>query len=177
MKKYLWLIIAVIISSCVTLFLTKGRKQERQKSWHDRITDTIIYRDTIPYYMPVPDTVKPNGKTKVTLSAKRLREALDSLPHIRADTTSVASLQEESDNIQIELPMSQSVYKSDDYTAYFSGVNGRLDSIFVYPKREVITIRKPPKHWHIGISGGYGATSQGFKPYIGIGITYSLISF
>ena len=177
MKKFLWLIIAVIVSSCITFFLARGVKRDGQKSWHDQMTDTITYRDTIPYYMPVPVHVKPNGKTKVTLSAKSLRAALDSLPHIRADTASVASLQEESDSIQIEIPMSQSVYKGDDYTAYFSSVNGRLDSIFVYPKHEVITIKKPPKHWHIGISGGYGATAQGFKPYIGIGITYSLISF
>ena len=176
MKKFLSYLIAIIGIACIVLMLTIEMKQQDTIA-HDEIAKKVIYVDTISYNTPMPAVIKANGNTKVIISMKGLRTALDSLPHIRADTTSVASLQEESDSIQIELPMSQSVYKSDDYTAYFSGVNGRLDSIFVYPKREVITIRKPPKRWHIGISGGYGATSQGFKPYIGIGITYSLISF
>lgn len=179
MKKFLWGIIPVIILACVAFFLGRGTQRTGGKPLHETITDTVRYVDTIKYHEPAPVSVKPNGTTKVSVSVAHLKNALlDTLPRIRADTFEQTILcEKDQDSVQIELPMLQSVYKDKDYTAYISGVNARLDSIFVYPKREVITIRKPPKHWHIGISSGYGTTVQGFKPYIGIGITYSLISF
>ena len=181
MKKFLWGIIPAII-----LAFLIGRVTQRQrtggKPLHETITDTVRYVDTIKYNEPAPVSVKPNGTTKVSVSVAHLKNALrnatlDTLPRIRADTFETILCDSNQDSVQIELPMLQSVYKDKGYTAYVSGVNARLDSIFIYPEREVITIRKPPKHWHIGISSGYGTTVQGFKPYIGIGITYSLISF
>jgi len=183
MKKFLWGIIPVVILACVAFFLGRATHRSRGKPLHETITDTVRYVDTIKYNEPAPVSVKPNGTTKVSVSVAHLKETLrnamlDTLPRIRADTLEhIVLCEKDQDSVQIELPMLQSVYKDKDYTAYISGVNARLDSIFVYPKREVITIRKPPKHWHIGISSGYGTTVQGFKPYIGIGITYSLISF
>lgn len=183
MKKFLWGIIPVIILACVAFFLGRGTQRTGGKPLRETITDTVRYVDTIKYHNPAPVFVKSNGTTKVSISVAHLKETLrnamlDTLPRIRADTLEqIVLCEKDQDSVQIELPMLQSVYKDKDYTAYISGVNARLDSIFVYPKREVITIRKPPKHWHIGISSGYGTTVQGFKPYIGIGITYSLISF
>lgn len=183
MKKFLWGIIPVIILACVAFLIGRGTQRTGEKPLHETITDTVRYVDTIKYNEPAPVSVKSNGTTKVSVSVAHLKETLrnamlDTLPRIRADTLKQTVLcEKDQDSVQIELPMLQSVYKDKDYTAYISGVNVRLDSIFVYPKREVITIRKPPKHWHIGVSSGYGTTVQGFKPYIGIGITYSLISF
>lgn len=180
MKKFLWGIIPVVI---LAFLLGRTTHRSRGKPLYETITDTVRYVDTIKYHEPAPVFVKSNGTTKVSVSVAHLKETLrnamlDTLPRIRADTFEQTILCDSNqDSVQIELPMLQSVYKDKDYTAYISGVNARLDSIFVYPKREVITIRKPPKHWHIGISSGYGTTVQGFKPYIGIGITYSLISF
>lgn len=87
----------------------------------------------------------------------------------------------DSDSAAVEIPITQKRYDGEDYRAYVSGYEPNLDSIFVFPKTTVIHERsyKPPNKWHIGITGGYG---YGFKskqaePYIGIGITYSIISF
>ena len=87
----------------------------------------------------------------------------------------------DSDSAAVAIPITQKRYDGDDYRAYVSGYEPNLDSIFVFPKTTVIHERsyKPPNKWHIGITGGYG---YGFKskqaePYIGIGITYSIISF
>ncbi len=180
MKKFLWGIIPVVI---LAFLLGRTTHRSRGKPLYETITDTVRYVDTIKYHEPAPVFVKSNGTTKVSVSVAHLKETLrnamlDTLPRIRADTFEQTILCDSNqDSVQIELPMLQSVYKDKGYTAYVSGVNARLDSIFIYPEREVITIRKPPKHWHIGVSCGYGTTVQGFKPYIGIGITYSLISF
>ena len=90
-------------------------------------------------------------------------------------------MSDERDSMAVEIPIIQKRYDGDDYRAYVSGYEPNLDSIFVFPKTTVIHERsyKPPNKWHIGITGGYG---YGFKskqaePYIGIGITYSIISF
>lgn len=180
MKKFLWGIIPVVI---LAFLLGRTTHRSRGKPLYETITDTVRYVDTIKYHEPAPVFVKSNGTTKVSVSVAHLKETLrnamlDTLPRIRADTFEQTILCDSNqDSVQIELPMLQSVYKDKGYTAYVSGVNARLDSIFIYPEREVITIRKLPKHWHIGVSCGYGTTVQGFKPYIGIGITYSLISF
>lgn len=87
----------------------------------------------------------------------------------------------DSDSAAVAIPITQKRYENEDYRAYVSGYEPNLDSIFVFPKTTVIHERsyKPPNKWHIGITGGYG---YGFKskqaePYIGIGITYSIISF
>lgn len=87
----------------------------------------------------------------------------------------------DSDSAAVAIPIIQKRYENEDYRAYVSGYEPNLDSIFVFPKTTVIheSSYKPPNKWHIGITGGYG---YGFKskqaePYIGIGITYSIISF
>ncbi len=90
-------------------------------------------------------------------------------------------MSDERDSMAVEIPITQKRYESDDYRAYVSGYEPRLDSIFVFPKTTVIRERsyKPPNRWHIGITGGYGygIKSKQVEPYIGIGLTYSIISF
>ena len=69
-------------------------------------------------------------------------------------------------------------YKDSNYTAYISGIDARMDSIFVYPKNiyteriETRTIRIKPKRWNVGLQAGYGMTPKGFTPYIGLGVSY-----
>ena len=180
MKKAIPYIVTILITVLVTILIIKGPVRCTQQSGHNIQSDTVVYHDTIPYYEPVAQIVKDNGKTQVSVSVRDLKEALSTLPPIRADTphdTAMAMRGEQPDSIIIDMPSKQSIYKSDEYTAYVSGVNSRLDSIFVYPKHEIITISKPPNHWHIGITGGIGAANKGMSPFIGVGIMYSLFSF
>lgn len=81
---------------------------------------------------------------------------------------------------EMELPVIQRHYSDSTYEAWVSGpLDPRLDSVRVFARTVEITRRewKPPKHWHLGITAGYGYTPQGFQPYIGIGITYSILSW
>ena len=80
----------------------------------------------------------------------------------------------------VELPIIQRHYADSTYEAWVSGpIEPRLDSLRVFAPTTIITQRewKPPKRWHIGPTIGYGFTPQGFQPYIGVSITYSIISF
>ena len=144
--------------------------------------DTTTYIDTIPYIEPAPESSTPKGYISVTVPAPMPGhgERADSLPDIRADTADQICATISADNpdsLTLQLPITQNVYKDEDYTAYVSGVYPSLDSIFVYPKREVVTIKKPPKRWHIGPTIGFGVTPKGLQPYFGVSVTYSIISF
>ncbi len=153
-------------------------------SGHDILvqTDTIIKRDTVKDVPAAPTytSKQPVGTAEVRVSA----DCIKMQPPVRADTNSSENyaqnlLKNIRDSVSVELPVVQSVYESTNYKAYVSGVQARLDSIFVYPLHEVVTVKEkqPPKHWHIGVTAGYGLTTKGFLPYVGIGLTYSLISF
>ena len=152
--------------------------------------DTTTYFDTIPYYQPVPkDSMvikyvtrtlpvknrdnSTTNKSDTFLAEKYAQNNGENIPPLYASV--------DSDSAAVAIPITQKRYEGDDYLAYVSGYEPNLDSIFVFPKTTVIRERseKPPNKWHIGITGGYG---YGFKskqaePYIGIGITYSIISF
>lgn len=152
--------------------------------------DTTTYVDTIPYYQPVAKdsaviryvtrTLPVKGRVNITtnktdtfLAENYAQNNGENIPPLYASV--------DSDSAAVAIPITQKRYDGDDYRAYVSGYEPNLDSIFVFPKTTVIHERsyKPPNKWHIGITGGYG---YGFKskqaePYIGIGITYSIISF
>ena len=147
--------------------------------------DTSTYVDTIPYYQPVPKdsaviryvtrTLPVKGSDNITTSLH------EDVAQNNGENIPPQEMSDERDSIAVEIPITQKRYDGDDYRAYVSGYEANLDSIFVFPKTTVIHERsyKPPNKWHIGITGGYG---YGFKskqaePYIGIGITYSIISF
>lgn len=91
-----------------------------------------------------------------------------------------AGTQEGADSVTVELPIVSRHYGDSTYEAWVSGpVDPRLDSVRIFAPTTVITRRewKPPKHWHIGVTAGYGYGAKGFQPYIGVGITYSIFSF
>ena len=74
-------------------------------------------------------------------------------------------------------PIVQRLYEDRDYRAWVSGVEPRLDSIQVFREREVVSLRERPGRWCLGLSAGAALTPHGLDPFIGISITYSLITF
>lgn len=141
-------------------------------------TDTITIYDTIPYIEPAPVHSQQVGSKKVTIPTSYIDRGIENLPDIRADTAELTSADVEvttPDSLTLQLPITQNVYEGEDYKAYVSGVYPSLDSLFVYPRCEIVTIKKPPKRWHIGPTVGFGYTPHGFEPFIGISLTYSII--
>lgn len=89
----------------------------------------------------------------------------------------------DSGSAAVEIPITQKRYEGDGYRAYVSGYEARLDSIFV--SRETTTIRETAtvrtaakgKKWHLGVSGGWGMGTNGWQPYVGVGVTYSIVAW
>lgn len=77
-------------------------------------------------------------------------------------------------------------YEDSTYTAIVSGIYPRLDSLAIYPRKEVITIHtteQVPKanRWGFGLQAGYGGVLADGKlatgPYIGVGISWNLATW
>ena len=123
--------------------------------------------------MPEVKSSKVVGRTKITF-----------LCHHEQGTESLDSTCEAvRDSVEVEI--TQKVYSDDStYTAYVSGVNPNLDSIFVKQKEvthsilETRTLQvKKFRRWNVGLIGGYGYgfKSKNLEPFIGVGVTISLI--
>lgn len=115
--------------------------------------------------------IKPIAKDSVVI-----RYVTERLPVVHYDTITIY------DSVQVEIPITQKVYEDSTYKAYVSGFKPSLDSIMVYPSKEVQTIVKKtkPKRWGIGVQLGYGLTLQpqpSLAPYIGVGISWNLFNF
>lgn len=89
------------------------------------------------------------------------------------------------DSVKVEIPISRYVAQEDSlYRVVAEGYAVEFKEITVYPKTVAITNTvevKKPTHWGIGIQAGYGVTLQQntvkLSPYIGVGISYNIISF
>ncbi|MCM1517542.1 MAG: hypothetical protein NC117_02750 [Pseudoflavonifractor sp.] len=141
--------------------------------------DTVIrevYHDTIPYHEPEPGdsvVVRHEVATLPRVTDGELSQSCG-LP---TDTLTATVQTSDGDSARVVVPITQTTYQDSTYTAYVSGYRARLDSLFVYPRREVVTIRKSPRRWSVGVQAGYGYTPKGFQPYIGVGISCKLWEF
>lgn len=89
------------------------------------------------------------------------------------------------DSVAVQIPISRYVAEQDSlYRVVAEGYAVDFKEITVYPKTVTITNTietRKPTHWGIGIQAGYGATLDNkvvrLSPYVGIGLSYNIISF
>lgn len=133
--------------------------------------DTVTIHDTVPDYHPVTkDSVLVKWMT-VRVPMEGPRQSRDTV--YRTDT------------VEVELPVTQKHYLTENYQAWVSGYRPALDSIEVYQKERIVTEtitvtqQAKKKHWGIGFNGGYGYdfNTKTAAPFFGVGISYNLITF
>ena len=134
-------------------------------------SDTVTFVDTIPFIHPVP---KDSFVVKYITRYFPLKEVPDS---IKAPDVQIAENKRYGDSAEVVIPITSKKYEDSLYTAYVSGYNANLDSIFVKKQTTVITntqTRIKLRRFGVGINVGigYGTTSKHVEPYIGIGATY-----
>lgn len=144
------------------------------------VIDTIAWYDTIPYYLPAAKQEVALGP-KITFLPVFIPR--DSFPNgeLRMENEELSS-----DSVAVEIPITQREYEGADYRAWVSGYEPMLDSIFVFPRHDVVTIREPSlrsdhnderRRWGLGVFAGYGVTPHGMQPCVGISINYNLWNF
>lgn len=127
--------------------------------------DTCIIHDTIIVEKPILQKVAMTDTLR--------------LPVLTRDTLMLH------DTVFVTLPIEQRQYGDTRYTAWVSGYRPQLDSIHIYQQTEYITkeikTNTKPKRWGIGLQAGYGVSLHNGQlfpaPYIGVGLSYSIINW
>lgn len=166
----------------VSLFLNVRHYNTLHEQGIARDTVRVTIFDTIPYYKPIPkDSVVVRYITeKLPVSNSTGNNGEKNIPE-----NGNIPRKNIPDSVEVEIPITQTVYGDSTYRAYVSGYRASLDSLILYPQREIVTINntypKPKqKRWGIGIQVGYGISINGtpqLSPYIGVGISYNIFSF
>ena len=89
------------------------------------------------------------------------------------------------DTVAVVVPLSKYVAEQDSlYRVEATGYDVTFDSITVYPKTVTITNTvetKKPTRLGIGLQAGYGVTVDGrvvkMSPYVGVGLSYNILTF
>lgn len=166
MKPIQYIAIGCILASLLVCAFIVGRATAPKTPVEPLSRDTVIvtHTDTIVREKPVFYAV-----TKV-----------DTLRVPVVDTLRIQ------DTLWMELPVEQKAYRDSLYEAWVSGYRPALDSIRIYAPVQVVTVTEQVPvtrrtHWGIGVSAGYGATlherTVQLSPYIGIGVSYNLLSW
>lgn len=122
--------------------------------------DTLYYHDTITSYEPIYIT----------------RKVVDSIRIPVVDTMRFT------DTLYIQLAKEQIVWEDSLARVYASGVYPHVDSVLHFTERMVIEKEIPvvqirSTRWGIGVQAGYGIGKGGLSPYVGVGVSYNLLSW
>lgn len=162
-KKTTFLVNALLTLACVFLFgFIIGQKHPQKLPVEPIKTkvDTLVIRDTMMCYKPIyVDRVK-----------------LDSVLVPVLDTMMIH------DTTFVYLEREKVTWRDSLCEVYASGIMASVDSVRHFQEYKYITIEKqvPVKvksHWGIGVNAGYGVGKGGFTPYIGVGISYNILSW
>lgn len=164
--KYLYLVIAIIIVFLTGYWCGRHGSAPPTYDYEDKVVrDTLI--DTVKFPMPIP-------KDSVILKYSYIK-----LP-VKDTVFSTNENVVKVDSVYVEVPITQKEYRDTTYNAWVSGFQATLDSIHIFQKTVTVTerVRTPTKRWGLGIQAGigYNFTNQ-IRPYIGIGVTYNILTW
>ena len=161
---WILLLVAALVAAVSVLSWRLGYRSAVAESIETPKADTLIVRDTVTVEYPVPI---------LTTITDTLLVAYPDIVIIH-DTTFV------------QLPKERKEYSGKDYRAVVSGYQPSLDLIQVFPETKVVprTISVPSRkrsHFALSLQAGYGITIQDNRitplPYIGAGLSYSLVEW
>ena len=180
MKNYLHIVAYILVGILLCTNLYQCHRY-RSGSPAGTYTDTVTVFKTVPVYKPVlRDSIVIRY---VVQTLPVVPEICDSVPKsgesVPKEPQSVPET-ETRDSASVEIPITQKVYSEENYTAYVSGYQPSLDSLFFNSPVQTVRIKDKPKRWGIGIQVGYGVTigsTPQFSPYVGVGISYNILNF
>ena len=154
---------ALLILACAFLFGFLIGQKHPQKLPVEPIktkVDTLVIRDTTMSYKPIyVDRVKLDSVLVPVVDSVKIH-----------DTTFVY------------LEREKVTWRDSLCEVYASGIMASVDSVRHFQQCKYITIEtqvpvKVKSHWGLGVNAGYGVGKGGFTPYIGVGISYNILSW
>ena len=120
--------------------------------------DTLVIRDTIKVTEPISVT----------------KRVVDSIPYPVTDTLMLR------DTLYVLLEREQIRWEDSLSVVYASGLMPQVDSVIHHTENMIITKEIPvikKTRWGLGVQAGYGASKDSMTPYIGVGISYNILSW
>ncbi len=163
---HLTIALLVILIGAATFAETCSRQKEQhgQEPGAEPIVRIDTIRDTIRVPEPTPKSTRPIESKKATLPIAPTPDTPPEAP----------------DSANVILQIEQRYYADQQYEAWVSGYDAKLDSLNLYQKQVTIT-KEIPTHktnrWGISAGAGVVATPTRIEPGIFIGVSYTFVSF
>lgn len=155
----------VIILTAMTSFYVFTRFQDGRPGEKEleTVRDTVIMKDTVIITRPLSEARAPRDTIILALPEVRIDMPCDTVH----------------DTVYVRLPSENIVWTDSLCSVYAHGVMTEIDSVRHFNSSMLVfqETKPRPKRWGIGIQAGYGASRDGLSPYIGVGLTYTIVRF
>ena len=162
MKPGTYILIGVGLAVAVLLGFLVGQRCPRNGGGETPTpkVDTLVIRDTFKVTEPIYVT----------------KRVVDSIPYPVTDTLRLR------DTLYVILEREQIRWEDSLSVVYASGVMPQVDSVIHHTENLIITKEIPIIHvkktrWGLGFQAGVGAGKGGLTPYVGVGVSYNLLSW
>ena len=160
MKPGTYILIGVGLSVAVLLGFLVGQRCPRNGGGETPTpkVDTLVIRDTFKVTEPIYVT----------------KRVVDSIPYPVTDTLRMR------DTLYVILEREQIRWEDSLSVVYASGVMPQVDSVIHHTQSLIITKEIPvikKTRWGLGVQAGVGAGKGGLTPYVGVGVSYNLLSW
>ena len=160
MKPGTYILIGVGLAVAVLLGFLVGQRCPRNGGGETPTpkVDTLVIRDTIKVTEPVYVT----------------RRVVDSVAFLVTDTLRLR------DTLFVYLEREQVRWQDSLSVVYASGVNPQVDSVIHFTRDQIITKEIPvikKTRWGLGVQAGVGAGKGGLTTYVGVGVSYNILSW
>ena len=153
-------ILCVILLVIIGILIGRNHRQKTPLEPTETKVDTLVIRDTIMQYKPIfVDKIKVDS---VLIPVK--------------DTIIIR------DSVYIYMDREKITWRDSLCEVYASGIMPQVDSVRHFQEYKYITIEtqvpvKVKSHWGLGANAGYGVGKGGLTPYVGVGISYNILSW
>jgi hypothetical protein len=159
-RKYILTGIGIAVAILILFLFDRRIPRNAPQEPQSVKVDTLFVRDTI----------------KVTQPKFITRRVVDSVLVPVTDTIRLR------DTLYVFLEREQIRWEDSLSVVYASGVRPEIDSVIHYAERMVIVkeipvVRVKKTRWGVGIQAGAGATKDGLTPYVGVGVSYNILSW
>ena len=158
MKDFLVPFFTILVLTCLSFYAGRKTAETRQIETVTERVDTLVIRDTLTVLQPKYIT----------------RRTVDSV------LVPVKETVLERDTVFVLLEREQLTWEDSLSRVYVSGIRPQVDSVTHFRDRMYITremVIKTHSRWGVGIQGGVGVGKGGLTPYVGVGVSYNLITF
>ena len=159
-EKVMTILCVILLMFSIGILMEQKHRQKTPVEPTEIKVDTLVVRDTIMQYKPIfVDKIK-----------------VDSVLIPIKDTIVIR------DSVYIYMDREKITWRDSLCEVYASGIMASVDSVRHFQEYKYITIEtqvpvKVKSHWGLGVNAGYGVGKGGFTPYIGVGISYNLLSW